>query len=122
MVVPGEGPKVMLKVENLLIEVMQCIRNYPKTERYTLGERTELTLLSAAENIFYASYNQDARTQRLKTARTQFQMATWLLRLARRQSFISDGFYEKMSTDLIEIGKMISGWIKTSEKVSAKRN
>ena len=115
------GPKVLLKIENLMIEIMKCLRNYPKTERYTLGERTESALLSGAENVFYASFNAKSRVERLKEARTQFQMVTWLLRIAQRQRFISEGFYENVSADLIEVGKMVTGWIKTCENFSGKK-
>lgn len=110
-----QGPKVLLKIENVMIEIMKSVRNYPKVERYTLAEKTERTLLDGAENIFYASFNASARHSRLSEARTQFQMVNFLLRIAKREHFISEAFYEKITLDLVEIGKMITGWIKTIE-------
>jgi hypothetical protein len=110
-----QGPKVLYKIELLLIEIMKSVRNYPKVERYTLAERTEKTLLNGAENVFYASYNSALRLERLREARTQFQMVNFLLRVAKRQNFISEAFYAQTSGDLVEIGKMITGWIKTVE-------
>lgn len=110
-----QGPKVLYKIESVHIEIMKSTRNYPKAARYTLAERTEKALLSGAECVFYASFNQFLRMDRLREARTHFQMVTFLLRIARRLGFVSDGFYEKISEDLSEIGKMISGWIKTVE-------
>lgn len=98
-----------------MIEIMKALRNYPKVERYTLAERTEKILLEGAENVFFASYNSSTRIERLKEARTQFQMANFLLRIAKRQSFISEGFYEKITLDLSEVGKMLTGWLKTCE-------
>jgi len=98
-----------------MIEVSKSLRNYPKVERYTLAERTEKMLLGGAENIFFAVYNARTRMDRLKEARTQFQMVTFLLRIAKRQGFISEGFYEKITLDIVEVGKMISGWLKTCE-------
>lgn len=109
------GPKLLLKVENMLIEIMGCLRNYPKTARYTLGEKTELALLNGAENIFYASFNPKQRLERLREARVNFQMVNWLLRIAQRQKFVSVGLSEQLAGDLAEVGKMLSGWIKTCE-------
>ena len=97
---------------------MKTLRNYPKVERYTLAERTEKILLDATENVFFASYNARTRIERLKEARTQFQMAGFLLRIAKRQGFISEEIKKKVTYDLIEVGKMISGWLKTCESSS----
>lgn len=115
-----QGPKILLKLENLLIEVMICLRKYPKAERYTLGEKTELTLLLGSENIFYAAFNANNRLEKLREARVQFQMVKWLFRIAQRQNFLSAGHCEKLSLELIEVGKMVSTWIKTCE--SKNRN
>ncbi len=117
-----QGPKVLYRIESLLIEIMKSVRNYPKVERYTLAERTERTLLNGTENVFYASYNSATRLERLREARTQFQMVTFLLRIAKRQQFISESFYAKTSEELVEIGKMITGWIKTTESTGKRSN
>lgn len=110
-----QGPKVLLKIENVMIEIMKSVRNYPRVERFTLAEKTEKTLLDGAENIFFASFNASTRSLRLREARTQLQMVMFLLRIAKRQNFISEAFFEKISLDLIEVGKMVTGWIKTTE-------
>lgn len=107
------GPQVMLKIEMIMMDILERLNHYPKNEKYTLGERTELKLLDGVEAVHYATFNPEVRLQKLRAARTHFELVLMLLRVARRKSFISEGYYKKISEDFDEIGKMISSWIKT---------
>ncbi len=113
---------LLQKIENVFLEILPALKRYPKAERYALGEKTENVLLDATEAIYTASYSPKFRVENLEKARVQFQMVIFLFRIARRQSFISEGAYKNISTELIEIGKMTSGWLKTLEKKSHAKN
>jgi hypothetical protein len=113
---------LLQKIENTFLEVLSTLKRYPKAERYTLGEKTEKILLDATEAIYAASYSPKSRIENLEKARIQFQMVIFLFRIARRQSFISEGAYEKIAAELVEIGKMVSGWLKSIEKKNHAKN
>lgn len=111
-----QGPQILQKIENFNLALLPVLKKYPKNERYTLAEKTENFFLQGTESIYWGSYERRERGHHLCKARIQFQMAGYLLRIGRRMGFISEGQYEKLSVDLIEIGKMVSGWIKIVEK------
>lgn len=118
----NHGPQVLQKIETLIIKIGPFLRRYPKAERFTLAERTEKLLLDSIESIYWATYSKNDRLLKLKSARVQLQIATLLLRLARRQSFLSEGAYEDLALDMIEAGRMLSGWIKACEKLPNAKN
>lgn len=111
-----QGPQILQKIETLNLSLLPVLKKYPKTERYTLAEKTENFFLQGTESIYWGSYEKKERAHHLSKARIQFQMTGYLLRIGRRMGFTSEGQYEKLSVDLVEIGKMVSGWIKIVEK------
>ncbi len=114
-----QGPKILQKIETLNLDLIPVLKKYPKTERYTLAEKTETFFLQGTESIYWAPHEKRTRPHHLSSARIQFQMSGYLLRIGRRMGFVSEGQYEKLSVDLVEIGKMISGWIKIVEKIES---
>lgn len=112
-----QGPQILQKIENFNLLLLPVLKRYPKNERYTLAEKTENFFLQGTESIYWGSYERHERAHHLSKARIQFQMTGYLLRIGRRMGFTSEGQHEKLSVDLIEIGKMISGWIKIVEKI-----
>lgn len=111
-----QGPQILQKIESLYIEILPILKKYPKTEKYTLAEKTENFYLDAIEEIYWSTYNRSDRAAHLSNARIKFQMVSFQFRIARRMGFVSEGLYEKISVEIIEVGKMISGWIKNVDK------
>ncbi len=111
-----QGPKILQKIESLYIEIIPILKRYPKAEKYTLAEKTENFFLDAIEEIYWSTYNRIDRSIHLSNARIKFQMVGFHLRVARRMGFVSEGLYEKISIEIVEIGKMISGWIKSVDR------
>jgi hypothetical protein len=107
--------KILQKAETLIIDLLPALRKFPKVERYTLAQEIEKECLEFVKHVHIAAYEIDGRLIHLKQARSSLQLVGFLLRLSRRQAFISEGFYELLTNQNIEIGKMLTGWIKTTQ-------
>ena len=112
----SHGPRILQKIESLLLELQPLLSQYPKTQRYALGEKTETSLLEGIRSIYGATYSKEDRLSCLKFARVELQIVGMFLRIARRRGFLSEGAYENISLNLVEVGKMTSGWIKSTEQ------
>lgn len=88
---------------------------FPKSERYTLGEQCGKTLLQILEHVLNASAAKDARTklENLQAASTQLDMLRLLIRLAKDCGCLSNKAYLDLQAKIHQVGKMLGGWIKS---------
>lgn len=91
----------------------QCIRLFPKTEKYSLGERIENTILDTLELVLKASYAPKIeRLPLLKDLDAKVQLLKTLIRLAHEIRAMDDNKYLALQEKLQEMGKMVGGWIR----------
>lgn len=112
--------KIKGKIEEFYQELIPILQKFPKTQRYTLAENIEKETLACVRLIFEAEYVKDRRMDALKNLRTNLHVITFLLRVSRKSSFITDGVYEKLVRETSEMGKITSGWIKNELNPSKK--
>lgn len=111
----GDNLKLKGKIEDFYQELIPILQKFPKTQRYTLAENIEKETLACVKLVFEAEYIKGNRLDSLRKLRTTLHVITFLLRISRKSSFITEGIYEKLTRDTSEMGKITSGWIKNEE-------
>ena len=88
-------------------------RNFPKTERFSLGQKISQTFLEVLELTFTASYlSFEQKIVLLTKASSRLDILKFFVQLAWEGKLISTEKYIELSKKLEEIGRMIGGWRK----------
>lgn len=119
----GTKLKLLAKAEQFYDKLIPVLRRFPKTQRYTLAENIEKETLAGIRLIFQAAYHKSDRKRSLEELRTGLHLINFLLRVSHSQKFLTDGMYETLASDVVEMGKISSQWIKNEnqEKTLEKR-
>ncbi|MFA5582841.1 MAG: four helix bundle protein [Bacteriovoracaceae bacterium] len=110
--VTGNKSDILNRLEILYLELIPALDNFPKKRQYTLGEKIDGTFLAVVSAFYSASYDKAHREAGLIQMRGHLHSLVFLLRISFRLKALSPALYEKFSKELVEIGKIISSWIK----------
>lgn len=92
---------------------------FPKTEKYSLGQKIENTVLKILELALSAAYLPKYKKHEIiKKASDKNDLLKYLIRLAYEIKCVNDKKYLHLEEKVIEIGKMIGGWMKSSDNKS----
>jgi hypothetical protein len=95
----------------LLHSYHHCI---PKSQRYTLWQRSEDTTLSLLEALIEGGYcKTEERIHILYSISSKLDLLKVLIRLAKETRTIDNKQYLAIQEIIQEIGKMLGGWIKS---------
>ena len=95
----------------------QLLIVFPKGKRYTLGQKIDLILLEIIELIITAGYlPQEQKLPVLKKISIKLDITKILLRLANETKCLEGNKYREIISHILEIGKMLGGWIKASKQ------
>lgn len=89
--------------------------SFPKTKRYTLGQKLDNTTLEIFEIIFSLVYSKD-KNLTLQKMSVKLDLLKILLRLAKDSNCLKNNDYLNLQTLLQEIGRMLGGWIRTAKQ------
>jgi len=92
--------------------LLDRVEKFPKSARFTFGQRLTDLALSIIERIVRAAYGR-RRTENMEAANTNLEVLRVFLRLSTNRHYISIRQYEFAMNELLEIGKMIGGWLKS---------
>lgn len=93
----------------------QYLVNFPKKDRYTLGQRCENAILDLLEAITQAGQLPKAKKLPvLQKASTKLDLTKVLIRLCKDLKILDNQKYLTLESELQEIGRMLGGWIKAS--------
>lgn len=105
----------MHKVCELYKIFNECLKTFPKLERFTLGNKIENTILEVLELILSASYQPKYKKgEILRKASDKTDLLKYLIRLANDTKSINIKKYLIAEEKVLEIGRMLGGWIKSS--------
>lgn len=106
-------PSVLKKTYQFYLNIINCLNNFPKKKRYTLGEKIDNNVLALIEIISLA--NVQIRTMRepiVHNASAKCELIKILIRVSFDLSLINNHQYLDLEKQIQEIGRMIGGWIK----------
>jgi hypothetical protein len=97
----------------------QALLNFPKRDRYTLGQKIDnLTLNLFTTTITAGSRHGPEKLPPLEEASTKLDLLKILLRLAKDIKALDNKKYLQFQQRLQEIGKMLGGWIRSIKNES----
>lgn len=105
-------PKVIDDCHELLKWLIPLLDKFPRSRRFTLGERLESGLLAVLEDCVDAAYSKNKRPQ-LNSANRRLSSVRHLWRLAFELRVISQKRYFHGSRQLVDIGAQIGAWRKS---------
>lgn len=105
---------IFSKVYELYKSYSQLHISFPKAKRYSLGNAIDGSIISILELVIEAEHtSKQHKAQLLQKAGIKIDLTKVLMRLACETRCIEDKKYRLASASLVEIGKMLGGWIKS---------
>jgi len=101
----------------------EYLPHFPKTSRYTLGEKTDSLFVEIVEYVVVASYlSKQDKLPYLKKAALKLDVLKFFLQVAWEIKALDTKKYITLSEHLDEIGRMQGGWIKQLSKENPARD
>ncbi len=120
---PIKLPAILSKSRSAYITWIGLVKDFPKTSRYTLGNKIDEHLLKVISYGYLATYqNPQDKIITISRAITQLDLAKFLLSIAWESGIIQNNHYISFSEQLDEIGRMLGGWKKGLEKNNTTKN
>jgi 23S rRNA-intervening sequence protein len=91
--------------------LMPTLEKFPRSHKFTIGDRIESIALEVLEALVDATYTRD-RGQHLRRANLGIEKLRFLLRLAADLRLLDRRRYEHAARALDETGRLIGGWMK----------
>ncbi len=93
----------------------QTVSSFPKTKRYTLGQKLDTITLDIFEFLFEVPLSSN-KISALERISIKVDLLKVLLRSAKDTQTITDKKYLELQLILQEIGKMLGGWIRSTKQ------
>ena len=105
---------IFKKTYDFLKEFYVFELDFPKKDRYVLGQRCELYIIDILEGVMVAAQTEKSKKlQILEQVSNKLDLLKVFIRLASDLNALSDKRYIVCQNHLQEIGKMLGGWIRS---------
>jgi hypothetical protein len=104
-------PVAVTKAYDIVLWLVNHVGKFPRSHRFTLGDRIETKMLTVLELLIRATYSRDKKTY-LDQANVELQVLRLLIRLGKDLGFTSVKQYEHISGELLGLGQQVGGWAK----------
>ena len=111
---------VITKVYDLVIWSCQHVAKFPRSHRFTLGDRLEIRLYEVLEKLLRAKYGRD-RLPILRDVNMDLELLRFQFRIAKDLRCLSIESYGHASRTVNEVGQLLGGWIKATAATPAGR-
>ena len=105
---------IFVKTHDLLIWLLQHTAKFPKNERFRMAKRVEDSAFRFYDLIARATKSGDKRRSVLLEADLELDRLRLTVRLCVELKLLNDAQYEYAAAALVEIGRLLGGWIKTA--------
>lgn len=92
----------------------QAIHHFPKHEKHVLGAEIRLSMLKM-QRLIITAYKRYHKKTTLTDLDIELVVLNKQIRLAKDLRYLDIKKYQIWATKLVEIGKMIGGWIKSAK-------
>ena len=105
------------KTYNFYQDLYICARRLPKQDRHTLGQKSQQLTIEILELLFAAnSESGAARFALQKQVDLKLKILKTIIRLCYDVRAIDESRYLSLEKKIVEIGRMLGGWIKKTDK------
>lgn len=114
---PADDMVILVRVYDLLDWLLPQAEKFPAAQRFVFTRRLTDAAFDCIEVLYLA--NAHTRRQRLdylRTADAKLNTLRLYLRLAHRRHYLTDGQYQHVSVMVAEIGRLLGGWLRQTEK------
>jgi four helix bundle protein len=119
-----ERLKVYQKWLDMAKYLYVAVQSYPRSEKYTLGGDTRQAMIRVGRYIYRgnALSNESPEKRRmLELVDLELVDLQLLIRLGMELGYLRMKKYEMLSGMVVEIGKMLGGWLKATVKIQEGR-
>jgi four helix bundle protein len=117
---PAKELVIFTQTYDLLTWLLAQCERFPKSQRFVVTQRLQSAALDFQEAIFDANARKGLqRVQHLQAADAHLNKLRLYLRLVHHFKWLSSGQYEHVSRIVVQIGKLLGGWIKQTESTTA---
>jgi len=109
--------KIAQKVEDMIKERYQSLRQFPKSERHVASAQIREAMWELLELVIICSKRYHKKTS-LQDLDIKIALLRRQIRLAMQLKFLPMRQYENWAKELDEIGRMTGGWIKSERRVA----
>lgn len=107
---------IIHKTYDFYLKLYNTVTTIPKKDRFTIGARCENLSLEIMEKLYEANVNYGQnRLIILQNIDTKLKVLQALVKALFEVKAISDNKFLLLSERLVEIGRMLGGWIKTTK-------
>lgn len=109
---------IFTRTYDLVSWVIPKSEGFPRAQRFVVTKRLQDAVLNFQEMLTEANGLPpgSARLRRLREADVELQKLRIYLRLAHRWKWLNDGALEHVSEMVAEVGRLLGGWIRTTEQ------
>jgi len=104
--------KIYQKYYDTLIYLHIALRQFPKSEKFALASEIKRIAINGLRLIIRANKSKSKLTK-LYDLDVELELLKNYVRMAKDMGFLPFKKYERLSLMLVEIGKMLGGWIKS---------
>lgn len=104
---------VIEKHYKLIYWMLPKMADFPRDQRFLLADRIERILLDILEMLIEANYSKQKREILIKV-NLKLDVLRFMMRIAKDMKYVSLNGYDFFCQSVIEIGKMVGGWLKAS--------
>lgn len=117
MRISGTGLEIYDRMYNLYSKrIHPVLKNYPKYERNAITNDIRVCFLEYLTYVSRANKVKSLRLRYSQEAEAYLSKIKTLMKFSCDKRFISKGFYEDISLELTEVGKMLAGYIRAINK------
>lgn len=106
-----DTPRAVQLCHETLVWMIPQLDKFPRSRRFTVGERIEKGLLEVLGYLVEASYSRKNRTS-LQLANRQLAVVRHIWRVSFELNNIGKKQYQYGSDLLVDIGRQIGGWLR----------
>ncbi|MBA3966894.1 MAG: diversity-generating retroelement protein Avd [Nitrospirales bacterium] len=105
-------PQAVQSCHDVLLWLIPQLDKFPRSRRFTLGERLEAGVLEVLTLLVEAAYSQN-KGGPLRQANIRLEVVRHLWRLAYELKVVATRQYEHGARLLDDIGRQIGGWLRS---------
>lgn len=110
---PREIPSVLVKLKGVYCYWLALHKNFPKVERFGLGQKIDKLFLDVLEFTLSSTYlPPEQKVSLLARAIARLDTIKFFTQLAWENKLIATEKYAELLTGLEEVGRMLGGWRK----------
>lgn len=104
---------IFTRTSDFILWLLDHTEKFPKSERFRMGRRLEDSVFSFYELLIEATRSTKRKRQLLVQADVELEKLRLFVRMSQQRKLTSVSQYHFAADALVEIGKLLGGWLKT---------